>query len=116
MGTAHLPAFSLRFCLIELDSTLACDMPSRSSRYAGTASLSAGASAALCLFSRSSCALMVFFISAFSAYRFLFSCFALMPRTFLAIALCLCPLRASFFRSRSAWSKRLPCRFWCSSM
>ena len=49
MGTDHLPAFSFRFCLIELERTLACDIPSRSSRYEGTASLSAGASPDLCL-------------------------------------------------------------------
>merc|ERR1739841_148572 len=38
---------------------LACDMPSRSSRYAGTASFSSGASFSLCLLRRSLCCLIV---------------------------------------------------------
>src|SRR5689334_15085397 len=37
IGTAHLPAFSFRFCLIVLLSTLALVTPSRSNKYAGTA-------------------------------------------------------------------------------
>src|SRR4051812_20511425 len=36
-GTFHLPAFSLRFCLIMLERIFARCSPSRSKRYAGTA-------------------------------------------------------------------------------
>lgn len=147
-GTDHLPAFSFRFCLIELESVLALDCPSRSMRYAGMAP-SGAALASFCLFNFSSCALMlleragatqsqvttprrragrcaklapavevdgesnetwviawkrggecshVFFIWTFSAWRSLLKIFALIPRTFFALAACSCASRASFFR------------------
>mmetsp|Transcript_25737 Transcript_25737/g.76163 ORF Transcript_25737/g.76163 Transcript_25737/m.76163 type:complete len:321 (-) Transcript_25737:215-1177(-) len=64
-GTSHLPAFSFRFCLIVLLSTLALSTCSLSSRYAGTAFCGAPSSA-LCFLSFSSCIAIVFFISAFS--------------------------------------------------
>mmetsp|Transcript_48054 Transcript_48054/g.154009 ORF Transcript_48054/g.154009 Transcript_48054/m.154009 type:complete len:200 (+) Transcript_48054:113-712(+) len=65
-GTSHLPAFSLRFCLMVLLSTLARAVCSRSRRYAGTA-LPGAPSSALCLLSLSSCIAIVFFMVAFSA-------------------------------------------------
>lgn len=54
IGTSHLPAFSLRFCLTVLLNTLARLTPSRSSKYAGTAP-SGTASSLACLFVRSWC-------------------------------------------------------------
>merc|ERR1719244_805759 len=67
-GTSHFPAFSFLFCLIMLDSTLARDWPSLSSRYAGTAP-SGVLSSFFCLVFLCSCILMVFFIWIFSACR-----------------------------------------------
>ena len=52
-GTAHLPAFSFRFCFTVLESTFARVTPSRSSRYAGTAPF--GTLSAPCSTSFSSC-------------------------------------------------------------
>mmetsp|Transcript_9299 Transcript_9299/g.15281 ORF Transcript_9299/g.15281 Transcript_9299/m.15281 type:complete len:206 (+) Transcript_9299:1-618(+) len=52
MGTCHLPAFSLRFCLIMFERTLVRLTCSRSKRYAGTApGFTSSASVALASFS-----------------------------------------------------------------
>mmetsp|Transcript_10053 Transcript_10053/g.31276 ORF Transcript_10053/g.31276 Transcript_10053/m.31276 type:complete len:219 (+) Transcript_10053:408-1064(+) len=115
MGTAHLPAFSFLFCLIMLERTFVRFTCSRSRRYAGTApGLASSPSFVLAVFS--SCALMVFFIVAFSTKRFLEKSLALMPRNFRAVLAILCGSRAFFFRRRSSWSKRLPFRRMDSSM
>mmetsp|Transcript_100970 Transcript_100970/g.308766 ORF Transcript_100970/g.308766 Transcript_100970/m.308766 type:complete len:250 (-) Transcript_100970:173-922(-) len=115
IGTCHFPAFSLRFCLIILDRTFVRRTCSRSNRYAGTAP-GLASSASLVLASFSWCALIVFFIVAFSVYRFLENNLALMPRNFRAVFAILCGSRAFFFRNRSSWSKRLPYRRTDSSM
>ena len=60
-GTSHLPAFSLRFCLMVLERTFARLVCSRSRRYAGMAP-GAASSSTLCLLVRSLCCWMVFFI------------------------------------------------------
>mmetsp|Transcript_2674 Transcript_2674/g.6375 ORF Transcript_2674/g.6375 Transcript_2674/m.6375 type:complete len:240 (+) Transcript_2674:152-871(+) len=77
-GTFHLPAFSLRFCLIVLLRTLARDTPSRSSRYAGTAPLGM-TSASFCLLVRSLCKLIVLRMTAFSWKRSLCTTLAFQP-------------------------------------
>ena len=64
-GTSHLPAFSLRFCLMVLERTFARLVCSRSRRYAGMAP-GAASSSTLCLLVRSLCCWMVFFIVTFS--------------------------------------------------
>ena len=96
-GTSHLPAFSFRFCLMVLDSTLARDVCSRSRRYAGMAP-GAASSSTLCLLVRSLCCWMVFFIVIFSLCLFLAYSFALRPMSFLATAERLWGSRASFLR------------------
>ena len=96
MGTSHLPAFSFLFCLTILDMTLACVCCSLSSRYAGTAPPSAGASAD-CLVFFSWWALMVFFICTFSLKRSLFVILALIPLSFLACSALFLGALASFF-------------------
>jgi hypothetical protein len=60
--------------------------------------------------------LIVFFIVAFSWYRFLLCIFALCPRSFLLIAEFSWPARASFFLFLSSWSNFRPNRFLCNSM
>mmetsp|Transcript_13476 Transcript_13476/g.43015 ORF Transcript_13476/g.43015 Transcript_13476/m.43015 type:complete len:256 (+) Transcript_13476:113-880(+) len=115
MGTSHLPAFSFRFCFTVLLSTLARDTPSRSSRYAGTAPSGTFSSSA-CLLFRCWCKLMVFFMAAFSLYRCCWYSLARRPCTRWANWERRCASRASFLRCRSKWSRRKPCRFWCSSM
>mmetsp|Transcript_34586 Transcript_34586/g.84698 ORF Transcript_34586/g.84698 Transcript_34586/m.84698 type:complete len:200 (-) Transcript_34586:305-904(-) len=99
-GTSHFPAFSLRFCLMVLDSTLARLVCSRSSRYAGMAP-GATSSSTLCLLARSLCCWMVFFIVTFSLCRFLAYSLALRPMSFCATADRLWGSRASFLRLRS---------------
>mmetsp|Transcript_6530 Transcript_6530/g.7509 ORF Transcript_6530/g.7509 Transcript_6530/m.7509 type:complete len:201 (-) Transcript_6530:230-832(-) len=95
-GTSHFPAFSLRFCLTVLLSTLALAVCSRSSRYAGMAPSATGSSA-LCLFSLSLCCAMVFFMAAFSANLFLANILPLIPINFCAIFDVFFTERASFF-------------------
>mmetsp|Transcript_390 Transcript_390/g.1223 ORF Transcript_390/g.1223 Transcript_390/m.1223 type:complete len:295 (+) Transcript_390:53-937(+) len=114
MGTDHLPAFSARFCLMELDKILARDAPSRSSKNAGTAPSSGRALAARASFS--SCALIVLRIVAFSLKRCLLKSFARRPWTFCANAARSWTWRASFFRRFSGASRRSPWRFRCCSM
>mmetsp|Transcript_43163 Transcript_43163/g.102425 ORF Transcript_43163/g.102425 Transcript_43163/m.102425 type:complete len:259 (-) Transcript_43163:238-1014(-) len=80
-GTSHLPAFSFRFCLIVLLSTLARSTWSLSRRYAGMAP-SLTPSSAFCFLSFCSCMAMVFFIVIFSWWRFFANILPLIPRSF----------------------------------
>mmetsp|Transcript_129209 Transcript_129209/g.313893 ORF Transcript_129209/g.313893 Transcript_129209/m.313893 type:complete len:211 (+) Transcript_129209:511-1143(+) len=114
-GTAHRPAFSLRFCLTVLLSTFARLTPSRSSKYAGTAPFGTESSVE-CLLLRSLCSAMVFFMATFSLKRCLLYSLARRPCTFCAYCACECARRASFFRARSWKSRRTPWRFRCSSI
>mmetsp|Transcript_20168 Transcript_20168/g.68312 ORF Transcript_20168/g.68312 Transcript_20168/m.68312 type:complete len:264 (+) Transcript_20168:52-843(+) len=115
IGTVHLPAFSARFCLMELERILARETPSRSSKYAGTAALPAPSSF-LARASRSSCMEMVLRMVAFSLKRFALCSLARRPCTLRANFASSWTARASFLRRFSGASKRSPWRFRESSM
>ena len=113
-GTSHFPAFSFRFCLTILESTLAWDCPSLSSRHAGTSPCGVFSSSCCLVFLFSSI-FIVLLISLFSAWRCLWWSLAFRPVIFFCLHWPVTNLSRPSFFSLFSWSSRqYPSRLRCN--